>query len=92
MIKDITARAGLKKKVSPHTFRHSFATHLIEGGADIDAQDENGETPLHLLLRDGRGSAPPRGILSALREAGANFYIKDEDGVTALELMLARGL
>ena len=70
----------------------SVTIALIEGGADIDAQDENGETPLHLLLRDGRGSAPPRGILSALREAGANFYIKDEDGVTALELLRARGL
>ena len=39
-IKDITARAGLKKKVSPHTFRHSFATHLIEGGADLRAVQE----------------------------------------------------
>jgi integrase/recombinase XerD len=40
IIKDITARAGLKKKVSPHTFRHSFATHLIEGGADLRAVQE----------------------------------------------------
>lgn len=40
IIKDLAARAGIKKKVSPHTFRHSFATHLIEGGADLRAVQE----------------------------------------------------
>jgi len=40
MIKDLAASAGIKKNISPHTFRHSFATHLIDGGADLRAVQE----------------------------------------------------
>ena len=75
IIKDLALKANIQKSISPHTFRHSFATHLIEGGANLRAvQDMLGhenitttEIYTHLdqrFLRDAILTYHPRNTLN----------------------------
>jgi site-specific recombinase XerD len=67
MVKGAANKAGLTKRVTPHTFRHSFATHLLEGGADIRtvqellgyASVETTQIYTHVMKKPGLGVRRP---------------------------------
>ena len=67
MVKGAADKAGLTKRVTPHTFRHSFATHLLEGGADIrtvqellgHASVETTQIYTHVMKKPGLGVRSP---------------------------------
>ncbi len=79
IVRELALLANVTKTISPHTFRHSFATHLIEGGADLRAVQEmlghesisTTEIYLHLnrtVLREIHAECHPRGHAIALRK------------------------
>lgn len=67
IVKQAAAKAGFNKRVTPHTFRHSFATHLLEGGTDIrtvqelmgHASVETTQIYLHVMKKPGLGVRSP---------------------------------
>jgi hypothetical protein len=66
-VKAAAARAGIDKRVTPHVLRHSFATHLLEGGTDIrtvqdlmgHASVETTQIYLHVMKKPGMGVVSP---------------------------------
>ena len=82
-INEYAEKAGIRKNISPHTFRHSFATQLLEGGANIHTRDDTflGLTALmHAVLENSNSD-----VVKVLLAGGANVhFFGRKDGMTAL--------
>jgi hypothetical protein len=70
--------------------RPEVVTALLNGGADVNAKDEYGQTALHLVLLELSGIAEGGSIVQILRKAGASYAIPDDEGKTPLALIQAR--
>lgn len=90
IIRKSAAAAGIAKTVSPHTLRHSFATHLLQGGADIRAVQEllghesilTTEIYTHLEMRDLRGAMELHPLAHSDKEKNPQVETDDEQNTT----------
>lgn len=90
IIRKSAAAAGIAKTVSPHTLRHSFATHLLQGGADIRAVQEllghesilTTEIYTHLEMRDLRGAMDLHPLAHSDEEKNPQVETDDEQNTT----------
>ena len=97
MIKQTAQDAGIKKTISPHTLRHSFATALLKGGADVVVRATGGNNAGHTVVNNGevyKLHLIPSGILypETLCLIGAGVVLDPKDFISELDSLESRGI